>query len=63
MMKKFTLLAALLLSFGAANAGVVKKADKDNDGTLDKNEVKNHAMLAKHFDLIDVDKDVDFPVK
>ena len=57
MMKKFTLLAALLLSFGAANAGVVKKADKDNDGTLDKNEVKNHAMLAKHFDLIDVDKD------
>ncbi len=56
-MKKSLLAASLMLSFGIAYAGVVKKADKDNDGTLDKIEVKGHSMLAKHFDMIDVDKD------
>ena len=56
-MKKLGIAVLLLAGLGSAFAGVVKKADKDNDGTLDKNEVKGHAMLAKHFDVIDVDKD------
>ena len=56
-MKKFGIVALLMASIGLAYAGVVKKADKDSDGTLDRNEVKGHAMLSKHFDLIDVDKD------
>lgn len=56
-MKKFILAAALLALAGISAAGVVQKADKDNDGTLDRNEVKGHAALAKHFDAIDVDKD------
>jgi Ca2+-binding EF-hand superfamily protein len=34
-----------------------KKADKDNDGTLDKNEAKAMPHVAKHFDEIDTDKD------
>ena len=57
MIKKFAISAVLMFSCGLIFAGVVKTVDKDNDGTLDKNEVKGHAMLAKHFDLIDVDKD------
>ena len=64
-MKKSLLAASLMLSFGIAYAGVVKQADKDNDGTLDKIEVKGHSMLAKHFDMIDVDKDgtIDQPLR
>jgi len=34
-----------------------KKADKDNDGTLDKQEAKAMPRVAKHFDAIDADKD------
>ena len=56
-MKKLIFAAALLSFSGLSTAGVVHKADKDNDGTLDKNEVKGHAMLTKHFDMIDVDQD------
>jgi Ca2+-binding EF-hand superfamily protein len=33
-----------------------KKADKDNDGTLDKNEAKAMPHVAKHFKEIDADK-------
>ncbi len=34
-----------------------KKADKDNDGTLDRKEAKAMPKVAKHFDAIDTDKD------
>lgn len=34
-----------------------KKADKDNDGTLDRKEAKAMPRVAKHFDAIDTDKD------
>jgi Ca2+-binding EF-hand superfamily protein len=34
-----------------------KKADKDNDGTLDKKEAKAMPRVAKHFKAIDTDKD------
>ena len=34
-----------------------KKADKDNDGTLDRKEAKAMPHVAKHFDAIDTDKD------
>jgi hypothetical protein len=34
-----------------------KKADKDNDGTLDKEESKSLPNISKHFDEIDTDKD------
>ncbi len=34
-----------------------KKADKDNDGTLDKAEAKAMPNVARHFDAIDTDKD------
>jgi hypothetical protein len=34
-----------------------KKADKDGDGTLDKEEAKAMKNVAKHFDAIDADKD------
>jgi len=34
-----------------------KKADKDNDGTLDKDEAKAMPRVSKHFDTIDADKD------
>ena len=34
-----------------------KKADKDNDGTLDKEEAKSMPRVAKNFDAIDTDKD------
>jgi Ca2+-binding EF-hand superfamily protein len=34
-----------------------KKADKDNDGTLDRKEAKAMPNVAKNFDAIDSDKD------
>ncbi len=34
-----------------------KKADKDNDGTLDRKEAKAMPRIAKNFDAIDADKD------
>jgi len=34
-----------------------KKADADNDGTLDKTEAKAMPRVAKNFDAIDADKD------
>jgi Ca2+-binding EF-hand superfamily protein len=34
-----------------------KKADKDNDGTLDRKEAKKMPHVAKNFDAIDTDKD------
>ena len=34
-----------------------KKADKDSDGTLDKEEAKAMSHVAKNFDAIDTDKD------
>ena len=34
-----------------------KKADKDNDGTLDKNEAKAMPRVSRNFDAIDSDKD------
>ena len=34
-----------------------KKADKDNDGTLDREEAKMLPHVSKNFDAIDVDKD------
>ena len=38
-------------------AAAFKKADKDNDGTLDRNEAKAMPEVAKNFDAIDADKD------
>ena len=34
-----------------------KKADKDHDGTLTKDEAKTMPHVAEHFDEIDTDKD------
>jgi len=34
-----------------------KKADKDNDGTLDRTEAKAMPKVGRNFDAIDVDKD------
>ena len=34
-----------------------EKADKDGDGTLDKQEAKSMPRVAKNFDAIDADKD------
>jgi len=34
-----------------------KKADKDNDGTLDRKEAKAMPQVAKNFNAIDADKD------
>ena len=68
-MLKTTLLAsAAALAFAASGAAFAeshpakfeaafKKADKDNDGTLDKEEAKAMPRIAKHFDAIDTDKD------
>jgi hypothetical protein len=56
-MKKTLLFAALAIAAQTAVAANVAKADKDNDGTLDKNEAKAIPMVAKHFDAIDLDKD------
>jgi hypothetical protein len=38
-------------------ADAFKKADKDSDGTLDKEEAKAMPRVAKNFDAIDADKD------
>jgi Ca2+-binding EF-hand superfamily protein len=38
-------------------ATAFKDADKDNDGTLDKQEAKAMPNVAKNFDAIDTDKD------
>jgi Ca2+-binding EF-hand superfamily protein len=38
-------------------AAAFKKADKDSDGTLDKEEAKAMPRVAKNFDAIDTDKD------
>ena len=38
-------------------AAAFKKADKDSDGTLDKEEAKAMPHVAKNFDAIDTDKD------
>ena len=38
-------------------AAAFKKADKDNDGTLDQAEAKAMPHVAKNFDAIDTDKD------
>lgn len=69
-MKKLTILATLgaALSLGVTGAALAdhhgekladafKTADKDNDGTLDKEEAKALPRVAKHFDAIDADKD------
>ena len=68
-MKKLTLLATLgaALSLGITGAALAdhhgekladafKKADKDSDGTLDKDEAKALKGVSKHFDAIDFDK-------
>lgn len=56
-----TALAAPGVSFAQQHAAKLeaafKKADKDNDGTLDKQEAKAMPKVAKHFDAIDADKD------
>jgi Ca2+-binding EF-hand superfamily protein len=69
-MKKLTILAAFgaALSLGAAGSAFAdhhgeklndafKKADKDNDGTLDKEEAKALKGVSMHFAEIDFDKD------
>jgi Ca2+-binding EF-hand superfamily protein len=38
-------------------AAAFKKADKDNDGTLDRKEARKMPHVAKNFDAIDTDKD------
>ena len=38
-------------------AAAFTKADKDNDGTLDRKEAKAMPRVAKNFDAIDTDKD------
>jgi len=57
-------LAAILSSVAvAANTGgnkmeqAFRKADKDNDGTLTRDEAKALPRVAKNFDQIDTDKD------
>ena len=60
-----TLCIGLAMVAGVAQAGekgarleaAFKKADKDNDGTLDKSEAKAMPRVAKNFDAIDGDKD------
>ncbi|MCU0868555.1 MAG: EF-hand domain-containing protein [Burkholderiales bacterium] len=55
--------AAALISTPAAFAAhekleaAFKAADKDGDGTLDKSEAAAMKGVAKHFDMIDADKD------
>ena len=49
--------AATLLAASAVYAKDVKTADKDNDGTLDRNEAKSIPLVAEHFDVMDTDKD------
>lgn len=59
-----TLAATLVLGAGTAFAdhhgkfeAAFKAADKDNDGTLDKEEAKAMPRVAKNFDALDADKD------
>jgi Ca2+-binding EF-hand superfamily protein len=42
---------------GARLEAAFKKADKNNDGTLSKDEAKSMPRVAKNFDAIDADKD------
>lgn len=42
---------------GARLEAAFKKADKDNDGTLTRDEAKAMPRVAKNFDAIDTDKD------
>lgn len=57
--------AAVLAPFFSAHAeekgarleAAFKKADKDNDGTLTRDEAKSMPRVAKNFDAIDTDKD------
>ena len=55
-MKKQLSIAILLLCSSIAFADEVKKADKDNDGTLDKKEITDKKIV-KSFDQIDTDAD------
>jgi Ca2+-binding EF-hand superfamily protein len=52
-------LAAPTFSYAAQDKleAAFKKADKDNDGTLDKEEAKAMPRVAKHFSKIDSDND------
>lgn len=69
-MKNFTIIAAIAATLGAGAAyadhhgdhaakleAAFKAADKDGDGTLDKEEAKAMKHVAEHFDEIDGDKD------
>jgi Ca2+-binding EF-hand superfamily protein len=69
-MLKLTVLAASLAAAVLVTPGVslaehhegkleaaFKQADKDNDGTLDKEEAKSMPRVSKNFDAIDSDKD------
>ena len=42
---------------GSKLEAAFKKADKDNDGTLTRDEAKSMPSVAKHFAAIDTDKD------
>lgn len=42
---------------GARLEAAFKQADKDNDGTLTRDEAKSMPRVAKNFDAIDADKD------
>ena len=67
-MKITTIAASLVLALGVGAAGTAaamhhekfeaafKAADKDADGTLDKEEAKAMPRVAKNFDAIDADK-------
>ena len=44
-------------SMDEKGAAAFKKADKDNDGTLDRKEAKKMPHVAKNFAAIDTDKD------
>src|SRR5689334_16730609 len=50
-------LSLLAEQHGGNWEAVFKDADKDHDGTLDKNEAKAMPRVSKHFDEIDADKD------
>jgi Ca2+-binding EF-hand superfamily protein len=69
-MKHITIIAAIAATLGAGAAyadhhgdhaakleAAFKAADKDGDGTLDKEEAKAMPRVAKNFDKIDADKD------
>lgn len=50
-------LGSMKKSMHAKGEEKFKAADKDNDGTLDKEEAKALPRVSKHFDAIDADKD------